>query len=130
MKEELKGQVIRTVKTKAHAIKMAELEKTIGTASARDTASLALFFGPTVEGDLGLIEDIGLDLGRALLGGFELRWSRPFVPDEPVVIETRLADVSTKGNLQFGVVETKISTPDGEEIQLQTTTFIERQGSD
>ena len=77
-----------------------------------------------------MIEDIGLDLSRALLGGFELRWNRTFVPDEPVVIETRLADVSTKGNLQFGVVETKSSTPEGEESQTQTTTFIERQPRD
>lgn len=127
MKEELKGQLIRTVRTKAHAVKMAEMEKALGTPSARETASLALFFGPTVEGDLGLIDEIGLDLNKALLGGYDLQWKRPFVPDEPLVIETRLTDVSMKGKMQFGVVETRISTPEGEEIQTQTTTFIERQ---
>ncbi len=126
MKSELKGQSIHTLHTKAHAVKMAELEKALGTPSAAHTASLALFFGPTVAGDLGLIDAIGLDLSKALLGGYELRWRRPFVPDEPVVIESRLADVSTKNDMQFGVVETTIRTPEGEEIQTQSTTFIER----
>jgi hypothetical protein len=38
----------------------------------------------------------------------------------------RLADYSEKNGMQFGTIETRFATPYGEEIQVQTTTFIER----
>jgi len=37
-----------------------------------------------------------------------------------------LADYSEKNGMQFGTIETRFSTPSGEEIQVQRTTFIER----
>ncbi len=119
-------QILLTLDTKAHAVKLAELEAMLGTPSARDTARLALFFGPTVAGSDRFAEALDLNLSRALLGGHEIAVRRPFVPDEPVRIEMKLAECSEKNGMQFGTIETRFSTPAGEEIQTQRTTFIER----
>jgi hypothetical protein len=123
----LKGQVLVKTETRAHAVKMAELEAMLGTPSAAQTSRLALFFGPTVAGESRLVEALGLRLDKALLGGHAIEIQRAFVPDEPLVVEMRLADFSEKNGMQFGTVETRFSSPFGEEIQVQTTTFIERQ---
>jgi len=125
MKPELKGTRLKTIRTRAHAVKMAELEKTLGTASAPETARVALFFGVTATGDLEIVEQIGLDLERGLLGGHEIRWQRPFEPDEEVVIDISLDDVYDKGKNRFAVVASVFSTPAGEEIQRQYSTFIQ-----
>ena len=45
---------------------------------------------------------------------------------EHLHVEMRLADYSEKNGMQFGTIETRFATPYGEEIQVQTTTFIER----
>lgn len=129
MKGELKGRVLVTAVTRAHAVKIAELEALLGTPSASATARLMPFFGPTVVGEARFVEALGLNLDRALLGGHELTVRRPFVPDEPVNVEMRLADYSEKNGMQFGTIETRFSTPSGEEIQTQRTTFIERMAS-
>lgn len=126
MRAELKGQVLLKTQTRAHAVKMAELETMLGTASGKDTARLALFFGPCVMGEAAFVSALGLNLDRALLGGHAIEFERPFVPDEPLHVEMRLADYSEKNGMQFGTIETRFNTPNGEEIQLQTTTFIER----
>lgn len=126
MKGELKGQVLLRSETRAHAVKMAEMQAMLGTESAKDTARLALFFGPCVMGESGLVDALGLNLDRALLGGHAIESDRPFVPDEPVHVELRLADYSEKNGMQFGTIETRFTTPNGEPIQLQTTTFMER----
>jgi hypothetical protein len=123
----LKGQVLVKTETKAHAVKMAELEALLGTPTAAQTARLNLFFGPTVAGESRLVEALGLRLDKALLGGHAIEFHRPFVPDEPLLVEMRLADFSEKNGMQFGTVETRFSSPFGEEIQVQSTTFIERQ---
>jgi hypothetical protein len=128
MKAEMKGQTLLTLDTKAHAVKLAEMEALLGTPTARETARLALFFGPTVAGEARFVEAVGLNLDRALLGGHEIAARRPFVPDEPVRIEMKLADCSEKNGMQFGTIETRFATPAGEEIQTQRTTFIERLG--
>ena len=126
MNGNLKGQVLVSTETRAHAVKIAELEALLDTPSAGVTARLVPFFGPTVVGESRFVEALGLNLDRALLGGHELSFRRPFVPDEPVKVEMRLADYSEKNGMQFGTVETRFSTPDGVEIQVQRTTFIER----
>lgn len=112
--------------TKAHAVKMTEFERMLGTESAAETARLALFFGPTVAGEQRFVEALGLKLDRALLGGHEIECTRPFVADEPLSVEVKLADCYEKNDMQFGIVETSFRSPGGELIQVQRTTFIER----
>lgn len=98
----------------------------LGTESAGDTARVALFFGPCVMGEAAFVEALGLNLDRALLGGHAIEYERPFEPDEPLKVELQLAEFSEKNGMQFGTLETRFFTPRGEQIQLQTTTFIER----
>ena len=126
MKAELKGKVLLSIQTRAHAVKIDELAALLGTASGAQTARLVPFFGPCIAGEAAFVEALGLNLDRALLGGHAVDFDRPFVPDEPLHVEMRLADYSEKNGMQFGTIETRFCTPRGEEIQLQTTTFIER----
>lgn len=126
MNGSLKGKTLARVDTRAHAVKIDELASLLGTPTAAQTARLNPFFGPTVVGEAKFVEALGLNLDRALLGGHVIEFHRPFVPDEPVHVEMRLADYSEKNGMQFGTVETRFATPRGEEIQLQLTTFIER----
>lgn len=77
-------------------------------------------------GEAAFVNALGLNLDRALLGSHAIEFDRPFVPDEPLDVEMRLADYSEKNGMQFGTIETRFTTPNGEEIQMQTTTFIER----
>jgi hypothetical protein len=128
MNGDLKGQILLKSETRAHAVKIAELEAMLDTPSARDTARLAPLFGPTVVGEAAFVKALGLRLDRALLGGHAIEFQRAFVPDEPLHVEMRLADYSEKNGMQFGTIETRFTTPYGEEIQVQTTTFIERAG--
>ncbi|WP_151448238.1 FAS1-like dehydratase domain-containing protein [Lacisediminimonas profundi] len=121
-----KGQVLLRTRTRAHAVKIAEMEAMLGTPSASETARLVPFFGPTVAGEAAFVKALGLRLERALLGGHAIEFQRPFVPDELLDVELRLADYSEKNGMQFGTIETRFVTPMGEEIQVQTTTFIER----
>lgn len=126
MKSELKGRVFLTADTRADAVKMAELGIILNTPTAPLTASVSLFFGPTVSGSQKFVEALGLDLRRVLLGGHEISWTRPFVPDEPLRAELRLADYTDKPEVEIAVVETRFSTPEGELVQSQRTTFLER----
>jgi hypothetical protein len=122
----LKGRTLLKTQTKAHAVKIAELEALLGTPNAAQTARLNPFFGPTVAGEAQFVKALDLRLDRALLGGHAIEFQRAFVPDEPIHVEMRLAEYSEKNGMQFGTIETRFTTPFGEEIQLQTTTFIER----
>lgn len=127
MRSDRKGQVLLKAHLVAHRIKFEELAHALGdTPSALQTATVGLFFGPTVVGYRSFVEAVGLDLGRALLGGHELSWSRPFNAEEPVVAEMSMVDHSEKNGMEFGIFETRFSTPGGELIQSQRTTFIER----
>ena len=126
MKPELKGTVLKTVRTKAYASRMEEFEQTLGTKSAAETARIALFFGITVTRDLEVVDAIGMDLNRTLMGGHELEWTRPFEPDEEVEVTVTMKDVFDKGDNRFAIVESVFATPGGEEIQRQTATFIQQ----
>lgn len=126
MNGNLKGQVLVRTRTRAHAVKIAELADLLGTESGGDTARLVPFFGPTVVGEARFVQALGLNLDRALLGGHAIDIERAFEPDEPVEVEMRLADYSEKNGMQFGTIETRFATPGGQTIQVQTTTFIER----
>jgi hypothetical protein len=127
MYSDRKGQVLLRAELVAHRVKLEELAHALGdTPTAPETAALGLFFGPTVVGYRKFVDAVGLDLGRALLGGHEVMWSRPFRPDEPVVAEMAMVDYSEKNGMGIGTFETRFSTPAGELIQSQRTTFIER----
>ncbi len=126
MKGELKGEVLLKAQVRAHTVKMDEIAALLDTETGRETARIGLFFGPTLLGYQRFVAAIGLDLGRALLAGHEIEWTRPFVPDEPIEAELRLADHTLKNGSEIGTVETRFSTPSGELVQTQRTTFIER----
>lgn len=127
MKRNRIGQPLLTASLVAHQVKLDELAHALGdTPTARDTARLGLFFGPTVVGYRAFVDAIDLDLGRALLGGHETRWVRPFEPGERVEAEMKMVDHQEKNGMEIGIFETSFSTPAGEPIQVQRTTFIER----
>lgn len=127
MRRDRIGQRLLKASLVAHQIKLDELAHALGdTPTAQHTARLGLFFGPTVVGYREFVHAIHLDLERALLGGHETRWLRPFEPDEPVEAEMKMVDYQEKNGMEIGVFETSFSTPAGEPIQVQRTTFIER----
>ena len=127
MRREKNGQKLLSVSLVAHAIKLEELAHALGdTPCAPRTACLGLFFGPTVVGYRDFVDAIGLDLERALLGGHEITFARPFKADEPVRAEMTMVDHQEKNGMEIGVFETRFTTPAGEAIQTQRTTFIER----
>jgi acyl dehydratase len=127
MRSDLKNQVLLKASLTAHPVKLEELAQALGsTPTAALTASIGLFFGPTVVGYRRFVDAIHLDLDRALLGGHEATWTRPFVANEPVEASMTMLDHTMKGAMEFGVFETTFSTPAGELIQTQRTTFIER----
>jgi hypothetical protein len=127
MKRDRIGQPLLKASLVAHQVKLDELSHALGdTPTAQQTARLGLFFGPTVVGYRNFVDAIGLDLERALLGGHETRWVRPFVPDEQVHAEMKMVDYQERSGMEIGVFETHFTTPVGEPIQVQRTTFIER----
>lgn len=127
MRKDRIGQPLLKASLVAHGVKLEELAHALGdTPTARTTATLGLFFGPTAVGYRSFVEAIQLDLERALLGGHETNWVRPFVADEPVLAELALVEHQERNGMEIGVVETRFTTPAGEPIQIQRTTFIER----
>lgn len=127
MHGERKGQKLLSVVLVAHANKLEEIVHALGdTPSAHETARLGLFFGPTVVGYRNFVDAIGLDLERALLGSHETVFMRPFTPQEQIHAEMTIVDHQDKNGMEIGVFETRFTTPTGEPIQTQRTTFIER----
>jgi acyl dehydratase len=127
MRREQQGKTLLQASLVVRGVKVDELAQALGdTPSARETARLGLFFGPTMVGSKRFVQAIGLDLGRALLGGHEMNWVRPFVDDETVEASVTMVDHQDKNGMEFGVFETRFTTPAGELIQTQRTTFIER----
>lgn len=127
MRSDRKGETLLRASLIAHGIKMEELAHALGdTPTSHQTASIGLFFGPTVVGYRDFVDAISLDLNRALLGGHEASWQRAFRPDESVLAEMVMVEHTEKNGMQIGVFETRFSTPGGEVIQTQRTTFIER----
>ena len=129
MKPERKGSVLKTHRTRAYAARMADLEATLGTPTAAETARVALFFGVTIGRDFDVLEKMGMVLDETLMGGHEITWTRPFEPDEEVVVTVTLADVLDKGKNRIAVIESRFDTPDGQEIQRQYSTFVHLGGA-
>lgn len=126
MRKDLQGKLLLSAEVCAHAVKLAEIEALLATETSVQAARIGLFFGPSVAGYRAFVDAIGLDLNRALLAGHEISWSRPFVPDERIRAELYLTDLTEKNGAEFGVVEARFIAENGETIQTQRTTFIER----
>jgi acyl dehydratase len=121
-----KGKVVHEGELRVEPVKLAELAAAIGTATAAETSSLVLWFGPTVAGDAALVDAIGLDLSKALLAGHRFDWSRPFRAGETVQARVAVEDAYEKGANHFAVLVAEFRDADGAIIQTQHTTFIER----
>jgi acyl dehydratase len=127
MHREQKGKTLLQASLVVRSVKVDELAQALGdTPSSRETARLGLFFGPTMVGSRRFVQAIGLDLERALLGGHEMNWVRPYADDETVQASVTMVDHQDKNGMEIGVFETRFTTPAGELIQTQRTTFIER----
>ena len=73
MNTDLVGRVLKRIRTKAYANRMAEIEQLLGTPSAAETARIALFFGFTIGRDLELPNVAGMVMERSLLEGIRAR---------------------------------------------------------
>ena len=125
-----KGQVLYEGQAVLSQDRLQALARAIGSPSGAQTATLVPFFGPTLDGEQTVVEGLGLDLSRGLLGGLAYEWHRPFRPDETVTVRVTVDDVFTRGRNQFGIVVTEFLGSDGTElIQRQSTTFVERQAA-
>ena len=91
-----------------------------------DTALLAPFFGPTAAGQDSVVGPLQMDLSRALQGGQSYEWHRPFRVGETVRLTVTIEDILDKTTLHLATVLAEFRGVDGELIQRQRTTFIER----
>jgi hypothetical protein len=123
------GKVLKRTSTRAYANRMAEVEQLLGTPSAAEAARIAPFFGFTIGRDLELPNACGMDLERTLMLSHEMRWKRPFVPDEDVNVTVTLTEIIDKPDREIAIVETLFETPAKEEIQRQYSTFVEFKSS-
>ncbi len=109
------------------AAQMESLSRALGGTDAESPAAAVVpFFGPTVAGERLVVDGIGLDLSRALLGSQTYKWTRPFRPGEEIEVLVRVERAWEKNGMLFAVVASEFREPSGGLIQLQTTTFIER----
>ena len=105
---------------------LARLSGALGTGSGARTATLVPSFAATVGGESTVVDGLGMDLSRALLGRLGYEWERPFVPGETVHVRVTVDDVFTKGANQFGVVVAEYTDGGGAVVQRQSITFVER----
>jgi hypothetical protein len=126
MNEGLKGKTFVTTSRRLHEQKLDELAAAIDSPTAAETATLAPFFGPSILGDGPIVDFLGIDLSRALLGSLDYLWERPFRPDELVRVEVVVEDVFEKSGMRFVVVRSDFTDETGNLIQTQRATFIER----
>jgi acyl dehydratase len=129
VRRDAEGSVLVESEEVISARRLDALSTTLGTASAAQTATLVPFFGPTVAGESTVVDGLGMDLSRTLLGGLGYRWVRPFVVGEHVRCRVIVEQVYERGSNTFAVVTTDFTDPSGALIQRQTATFIERAAS-
>jgi hypothetical protein len=127
--EHAKGTVLYDGEQVVAAHRLRSLATTLGSAHADQTATLVPFFGPTIGGEHTVVDGLGMDLSRTLLGSVSYEWHRPFVAEEAVHVRVGVDDVYAKGSNQFGVVVAEFRDGHGELIQRQSTTFVERKSS-
>lgn len=121
-----KGRTLAEADLKVTPELLERLAGALGTGSGTLTALLVPSFAATVGGESTVVDGLGLDLSRALLGGLAYEWERPFVPGETVHVSVVVEDVFTKGANQFGVVAAEYLGSDGALVQRQSVTFVER----
>jgi acyl dehydratase len=91
----------------------------MSTQSALDTAGLVPFLGPAVGGGTHPVNVLGLDLGRALLGGISCVWARPFRSGENVRTQVVVDKVFDRDSNCSGVVVAEFSGAESSLIQRQ-----------
>lgn len=106
------------------------LADAIGTPTAMETALRVPFFGPTAGGQDSVVGPLNMDLRRALQGGQSYEWHRPFELGETVRCIVTIEDILDKGAMHLATVLAEFRDRDGELIQRQRTTFIERGASE
>lgn len=127
MRLDAKGTTLAEEEVVVRPDQLEDVELAIGTPTAGVTATLVPFFGPTAAGGESVVVDgLGMDLQRALLAGLEYEWTRPFVEEEPIRVRVHVQDVFEKGSNHFGIVVAEFHNEQGELVQRQTATFIER----
>lgn len=126
MNTDVVGQTVVDTELTVEPGKLAQLKEAIGTDTAEQTALMVPFFGPTAAGQDSVVGPLGMDLGRALQGGQAYEWHRAFRSGEKVRMQVRVDDILDKGAAQFATVVAEFRSADGDLIQRQQTTFIER----
>lgn len=126
MDEGAKGRTLAEADLAVTPELLARLTGALGTDSGARTATLVPSFAATVGGESTVVDGLGMDLSRALLGGLGYEWERPFVAGETVHVRVTVDDVFTKGSNQFGVVVAEYTGSDGALVQRQSITFVER----
>jgi hypothetical protein len=106
--------------------RLADLAAALGTTSGTETATLVPYFGPTVAGEARFVDVLGLDLSRAMLGGLNYEWVRPFRAGETVAVKIFIEKVFDKGSNRFAIVVAEFHDEERQLIQRQSSTFIER----
>lgn len=126
MKLDAEGAIVHEGQQVISEAGLAELAAALGTTSGAETATLVPLFGPTVAGETRFVEVLGLDLSRAMLGGLNYEWVRPFRAGETVAVKIFIDKVFEKGSNHFGVVVAEFHDAEQQLIQRQFSTFIER----
>lgn len=120
------GTVIVDTELVVDEARVQQLVKAIGTPTALETALRTPFFGPTAAGQYSVVGPLEMDLSRALQGGQSYEWHRPFRIGETVRLTVTIEDILDKTTLHLATVLAEFRGLDGELIQRQRTSFIER----
>jgi hypothetical protein len=126
MKQDSLGKVLVDTKLVVGEQRVDLLARAIGTSTGRETALRVAFFGPTAAGQGSVVDALELDLTRALQGGQAYEWHRSFVPGETVHLRVTVEDILDKGSLELATILAEFRGQNGDLIQRQRTTFIER----
>ncbi|MFN0025594.1 MAG: MaoC family dehydratase N-terminal domain-containing protein [Acidimicrobiales bacterium] len=122
----LLGQVVVDTELVVEEARIEQLARAIGTATGRDSALRAPFFGPTAAGQDSVVGPLQMDLSRALQGGQSYEWHRSFRVGERVRLTVTIEDILDKTTLHLATVLAEFRDQDGALIQRQRTSFIER----
>lgn len=127
MDASIKGKILSHGPYQVSEGKLDELITALATENAAATASLVPCFGPVLDGgEQPFVEKIGLDFSRALLGGIDYEWARPFAPGEEVDAKVFIEDAYEKSGMVFAVVTSEFTDQTGTLVQRHRATFIER----
>lgn len=126
MRQDAKGRTIAEDELVFSSATADAFAAALDTPTASMTATLVPYFGAVVGGQATAVDGLGLDLTRALLAGVDYEWTRPFEVGETLRARVVVEDVFTKGANQFGVVVAEFTAADGQLVQRQSVTFIER----